>query len=333
MTEEERDPLQLKVVFVVTSQGNDFYSAMTRVAMASLRLSNPELRVVVACDRESDGAMLRASDPLVDDADEWLAVDTPPGNAGFRNRYVKTSLCSLIDGAFLFLDSDIFVRGDLSEIFRLDIDIAGARNHSQPDIKRQIWDRDLAALDAMCWTIGSEVYLNGGVLFCNDTPAARQFWAEWHRRWLRSCSELGSYRDQPALNSALYDTHPRLTVLPDRFNAQFKKSPRVASNAVLWHYYFSVGGVPCTPFELLVNAITRGGKVDAGKIASMKACNHPWHRETSIDDLAAAGVMRRGCFDGWEAAWLRREKWRYGRYILARAGHVMGLLRRETIQG
>ncbi len=82
----------MKAVFAITSQGKDFFTAMTRVAVASLRLSNPTMRLIVACDAESDLAIKRCSDPLIVEVDEWLVIDTPTGNAGFRNRFVKTSL-------------------------------------------------------------------------------------------------------------------------------------------------------------------------------------------------------------------------------------------------
>lgn len=303
---------------------------MTRVAVASLRLSNPGFILVVACDRDTDCAMRQARDPLIDAADEWLVADTPPGDAGFRNRFVKTSLRALIDGRFLFLDSDIFVRGDLSEIFALDTDIAGARNHSRAAFDEQVWDQDAATLKVMDWKTDNEVYLNGGVLFYNDTPGARRFEAEWRRRWMKSFRERANYRDQPALNSALHNTQARLTVLPDRFNAQFKFTPSVASGAVIWHYYSSNAEPPQTRFELLVNDLVRGATLDMGKLAEMLKSGHPWRRDTVIDDWAAAGVMRRGRFDGWEAAWLRRET---RRYVFGLTRHVLGRIKRGLVRG
>ena len=62
-----------------------------------------------------------------------------------------------------------------------------------------------------------------------------------------------NYRDQPALNAALYSTKAKLVVLPDHFNAQFKKIPSVAKGAGVWHYYASAQQDPTTSFELLVD--------------------------------------------------------------------------------
>lgn len=307
-----------KVVFVLTAQGNDFFSAMTRVAVASLRVSNPEIRVIIACDSESNDAMHRAHDPLIGEVDDWLPVDTPSGPPGFRNRYVKTKLRFLIDGPFLFLDSDIFVRGDLRELFALDCDIAGARNHSRVAFAEQLWDQDRATLEAMGWEIGNQVYINGGVLFYNDTVITYRFAAEWHRRWLQSYNERNNYRDQPALNSALHAVQPRQNVLLDRYNAQILISPMVAHNAVILHYYSSAGQPAMTSFELLVAKVQQGIKLELHDIRKMIEHQYPWRCENAIDIWAIQGLMRHGSLSGWESAWLRGEMKKYVSYRVSR---------------
>jgi len=296
-----------KAVFAVTSQGNDIYTAMTRIVVASLRLTNPRITLVVACDPDTNCAIRQARDPLIDEVEEWITVDTPPGDAHFRNRFVKTRLRAVIDGPFLFLDSDVLVRGDLSELFAADTDIAGARNHSRMAFSEQVWDQDVAAIEAMGWQTDNRVYVNGGVLFLNNTPGTYRFSMDWHQRWLESTDKLARYRDQPALNTALEHTRPRLMLLPDRFNAQFKVTPSVAHNAVIWHYYSSSENVAHTPFELLAAELVHGARLDSGRIAAMVKNQHPWRRDSMIDDWAAAGIIRRGQFDGWESAWLLRE--------------------------
>ena len=132
------------------------------------------------------------------------------------------------------------MRGNLSEIFALDCDIAGACNHSREVVAEQVWEKDREALEAIGWEIGKETYINGGVLFFGDTAGACRLADEWHRRWSESSRSGVYFRDQPALNSALHAIKPRLVVLPDRFNAQFMETPEAAINADIWHYYSSV---------------------------------------------------------------------------------------------
>lgn len=306
----------MKAVFAITSQGNDFYTAMTRVAVASLRLSNPTMRLVVACDAESDLAMRRSRDPLIEEVDEWLVVDTPPGNAGFRNRFVKTSLRATVSGPFLFLDSDIFVRGDLSEIFQLDTDIAGARNHSREAFDEQVWDQDRATLDAMGWEIGNEVYINGGVLFYNDTDGARRFGAEWHQRWLKSFQERGNYRDQPALNSSLYAVSPRLSVLENRFNAQVKTNTATALGACIWHFYSDSGVPSFFDFDFIVSELISSGYLNLKQVQKLAKKGEPWRDGMLFDRYVYKRLANKGFSDGWEYKWFSESRSRAITHII-----------------
>ena len=66
-----------RVVYAVTSSGRDFFSAMTRVSMASLRLSNPFVAISAVCDAASLVALRRSRDPLLNEVDELLVCETP----------------------------------------------------------------------------------------------------------------------------------------------------------------------------------------------------------------------------------------------------------------
>lgn len=297
----------MKAVFAITSKGNDYYTAMTRVAVSSLRLSNPKIHVVVAFDQKTEIALKRSSDPLIDEVDDCLVIETPQGNAGFRNRFVKTSLRANINGPFLFLDSDIFVRGDLTTLFSLETDIAGARNHSRQSLTDQIWDQDIFILDAMGWIISKDTYINGGVLFYNDSDGAKRLGEEWHKRWLRSYNEQGNYRDQPALNSAIHEIKPSMHVLSDRYNAQIKASPSVAWSPIIWHYYSSAGHKPETTYELFVNMLMCGKPLLINEIKKISKNPHPWRRYSIFDDIMAKRVISRDSLNCFEGAWLRRK--------------------------
>jgi hypothetical protein len=284
---------------------------MTRVSVCALRISNPSLRVVVACDAISAAALERSGDLLRNDIDELIICDTPDGSASYRNRHVKTRLREILKGRFISLDADTIVRGDLSPIFSLNTDIAAACNHSEDEFGKQVCTEDAEILSLMKWQVGERVYINGGVLFYNDTAVAHRFAALWHQKWLE-CVEGGwTYRDQPALNAALFDAQPRLILLPHRFNAQFKCAPHVAENAIIWHFYTSDGRRPLTSFEMLVEQIIHGKRLRGDVVAGMIRCSHPWRRAFWFDDWIARGLARKECVDpGYEA-------WFWGRRIAA----------------
>jgi hypothetical protein len=283
----------MRVIYVVSSAGRDFYSALTRVSVASLRLTNPRVRIDLVCDAVSESAMRAVSDPLLDELDSVIVSDAPQGEATFRNRFVKTRLRLTIDGPFLFLDSDLLMRAPLDEIFETKADVAGAPNSSKDAIAEQIWSGDQDALDAMGWSGRPDVYVNGGVLFFQDSEPARQFSEEWHKRWLLSYERGHSYRDQPALNSALAAVRPRLHVLPHRFNAQFRTEPRVAAEAAVWHYYASTEAEPTTLFELMVLDLLRRDTLDKGRVEEMIRSSHPWRRDPLYRFVQAKGLARK----------------------------------------
>src|SRR5262245_47399853 len=130
------------VVYALTSNGRDVYSLMTRVSVQSVRLTNPNTKIIVVCDSVSAENMERARDLLRSEVDDWIVCRTPVGDSAYRNRFVKTSLRNLIEGCFLFLDSDTLVRDDLSEVFSLSCDVAGCPNHSKDKFEDQIWAGD-----------------------------------------------------------------------------------------------------------------------------------------------------------------------------------------------
>ena len=293
-----------QVVFAITSKGYDIYSAMTRVAIASIRLTNPKFTITVACDSESNIALTKVDHPLLQEVDHWQVVDAPNGVDSFRNRFVKTSLRRVISGPFLFLDSDILVRGDLSPIFETDADIAGARNHSRELFKEQIGVIDQEILDAMNWQVSDKVYINGGVIFYNDTQEAKQFAESWQKKWLQVYNIHKRYRDQPALNASLFDTHLKVHILDNKYNAQIEPSVKVAWDAKIWHYYFSGESNLFTQYEFVLSKKEFQNNPNLAEVRQMIKRKHPWRRDYFFDDLVAKKIEKQGCMTKFDQTWL-----------------------------
>ena len=296
-----------KVVYAVASSGRDEYSAMARVSIATVRLSNPDLPVVVVCDSISESAMRSLSDPLLDDIDALVVCETPSGDTLFRSRFTKTKVRSLVSGPILFLDCDTVIRSGLSDIF-LDpgCDIAGSPNHSTDDFRAQILGKAPLEIAAkMKWNFRNDVYINTGVLYFNDTPLAAQFGVNWHNKWLKGIDDVHDHRDQPAFNAQLYETDASVKILPHKYNAQVKMSPSVSEEAVIWHFYASVGGKKITAFEALVARVMGGETISKSEIESLVRRRHPWRRDSWIDEWAARIVSRKGALDAYDELWFQ----------------------------
>jgi predicted homoserine dehydrogenase-like protein len=65
-------------------------------------------------DAASGRALAKSSERLLAEVDKVVVSETPAGSPEYRNRHAKTRLRQLIEGPFLFLDSDTLVRGDVT---------------------------------------------------------------------------------------------------------------------------------------------------------------------------------------------------------------------------
>jgi hypothetical protein len=267
------------VVYVLTSVGRDLYSAMTRLSIASVRITNPGIHIAVACDPETDRAIEAVGDLIKSEVDEWLVFETPSGEAMFRNRYIKTNLRNLVDGDFLFLDSDTLVRGDLSPIFALDADIAAAPNHSGDNHEKQVFPPDDGLLKQLGWDVGRGIYYNGGVLFYKNMPRSRHFAQEWHSRWIESVHLTGQYRDQAPMNMALKATEVQVGVLDHQYNAQISANPWSAIDAVIWHYYASTHVSFMPLLTALLDDLSVGKLLSVAQLKRLIEGPNPWGKD------------------------------------------------------
>ena len=265
----------MKVLYVITSCGNDIHTALTRVSLASVRLSNPEFNITVVCDAVSDVAIRKSNDPICSEVDNWIAVETPDGEAIFRNRYMKTSLCQHVHPPFIFLDSDTFVRKNLAPIFDLKCDIAGAINHSTDVYDDQVSKDDEQALQQMKWDRHNP-YLNGGVTYYGNTEGAKTFSEVWHQNWLEAYNRVGLLKDQPSLNKSLLQSSVDVHVLPHAYNAQIFLAPLCAPSASIWHFYSAdiEGGMDV--IQKYAREVEQSGEVSKSVIAEFAERNHPW---------------------------------------------------------
>jgi hypothetical protein len=279
-----------RVVFALTTSGADIFVAMTRIAIASLRLSNPRLNMLVVCDAVSLKALQDARSPILEEVNQWQAIEAPIGSPAYRNRYVKTCLRAVIEGSFLFLDSDIFVRGSLEGLFRIESDIAAAPNHSQDAFHAQLPDHDARMIESLGWQVGSQLYVNGGVILYKDTEGTRRFASTWHERWKHSSRQLSHYRDQPALNAALHEVKPRIQVLTHEYNFQLKWRSNCVVRPHVWHYNYTSRDQVRTHFEALAEELHRGAPLDMHCIAELAAIDQPWTaQEMHILDRKESG--------------------------------------------
>ena len=306
-----KEPIYGTVVYVLTSDGQDGYADMNLISLWSLLDSNPKIRTVVIIDSVSYERLEKIAHPILSSEAEIRVVSCEETPGGWRNRFVKTQVRSLVSGSLLYLDADTLVRGDLADLFRMDTMVAGIPNHNGIGIASEIPASEREILAKNGWAQDLPVYANGGVLFMADCPQTHTFCALWHKRWQESSQTTKSHYDQPALNQALRESGVAFSWLDHRYNAQVHARPKTAEHAVIWHIYRS--GRHPTPRNYLdyLIALQRSGSRDVrNQVSKCCVAPHPWMTSNPIDTFAVHHMMSGDRILNrvrWERLWLARE--------------------------
>ena len=229
-----------KYVFVLTSSPKDFYCEQTLVAIASLRVHNPGAFVTLLTDDLTLATLTGNRAAIKDAVDEIKALTldeklTPM----LRSRFLKTSIRTVIDGDFLFLDSDIAVVGDLSIPeewkggiyavldFHTNLSKAINRGTVLNNAKRMGFSPIL-----------NDQLFNSGVMYVPDTPEAHKFFVTWHTLW-EQCVTKGFPYDMASLAETDYKSGYVIKEMPGGWNCQLAYGNRFLPTAKVLHFFGS----------------------------------------------------------------------------------------------
>ncbi len=138
----------------------------------------------------------------------------------------------------IFLDTDTFVCGDLTNIFDLlqqfDIAVAHASWRFSPRVK----DGTVVEPSFRNAPIpDSFPDFNTGVIAFRNTPAVNDVFKNWYAIYNRQCRDpLGQpANDQPAFTEAIWNSTLRVYVLPPEFNCRADFPVYVGTNVRIYH--------------------------------------------------------------------------------------------------
>lgn len=190
--------MKTKLVYILTSTGNDCYAAMLLMSLHTLRKYNKHVDVLVVMDENTCKALEKCKSPILTEASP-LVIEIPQEfNTMQRSRYLKTTLRKSVRGAFFYIDGDTLISDNLDQIDNEIADIAMIRDRNCPlPAEDNIYAIELCR-KAGFMNLEKEPYFNGGVMFVRDTPLAHQFFETWHNCWKKSL-ENKVPQDQPAL--------------------------------------------------------------------------------------------------------------------------------------
>ena len=205
------------------------YLLLALESMRTVRANCPGLQIATV---SSPDLIASLPEDLLELSDTWEAVDIPTD----ENRQVKT--CADLHSPFgrtVMLDADTMVVQDLRPMFDwLDhFDIGFKLNDVRLGSAGNIEKGNMPVLDGR-WRVDDLPHWNGAVCLFRSSPATREFFDLWNRRF----DEIGSKYDQVSLVDALFLSAARLLSFDYRWNSPMKsfRNARKSDDVVIVHY-------------------------------------------------------------------------------------------------
>lgn len=272
-----------KFVYVLTGKDIRSYADLTYASISFLRYFHPDDWIVLLVDPVAMEALRETQHPLLDLVSQILAVETDQACSVMASRWLKTSMRRLVEGPFVFLDADTLPVGSLDKLFRCKCDFAAVSDYHSLNPRRAFPASLLPPHQAVGWSRPTR-YFNSGVLYFEDTAAAKELGKAWHDAW-NIWSSVNSHHDQPALAHALDMIQCKVRVLPQKWNAMFLERESSVLRARVLHAFSSVHGVSGSTGTTIfgeVQDLVSAGELTAESIRAILDRRYYWKNEDSV---------------------------------------------------
>lgn len=232
--------MKTQFVYVLISSEKDYFLEELWVSVYSLRHYHKTEKVIVLTD-DITSKRLSSRPELKKLISDVYIIDVPADyNAMHRSRYIKTNIRNLIQGDFLFIDTDTVICQKLDDLDYLPIKNIGMvpEMHSPfvshfnykltyKDVNR-IFNVDVS--NAPYW-------FNSGCMLVRDNEFTRAFFRDWQKNWTFSAFKKGNSSDQRALLYTDYKYGYAIECLPDVYNCQVAVSIQYFFSAKILHFW------------------------------------------------------------------------------------------------
>ena len=268
--------------------------------MTSLRISQPDSRIVAVIDDQSDHCP--GIDAIERIANDVVRVRIDHPDAIYRSRKLKIGLRKIFSGNLLYLDCDTFIMGSINGIWQCEADVAAAPDIAAGGHKYSSLSIRHTEFRKLGWNLTSSIYLNSGVVFLRDNPAVYEFSGIMKQSWVNFSDQFGKYNDQPAFNNALSiiaDSHDvlspkiKITVLPQIWNAQITMDQALGRRAKVIHVFSGdFDSRNDTVIHVAAKQLKQTGIVNVDYIAEAIKNGHVWINLDSVRKFYAAGMLK-----------------------------------------
>ena len=230
----------MKFVYVLTSSERDLYYEQFLLSLASFRIFNPDLNIVLLIDEKTKKNLVNKRTAYEKYVTDTIVVKIPDEfSQKEASRFLKTTIHHHISENFLFLDCDTIISDDLMENFPANVEI-GAVLDTHVTLDKHHLKRNFQEEDKKVGFVSSfetNFRFNGGLIYYKKSINAENLFEKWHSLWVDSRNR-GCSQDMPALNQANFELGNIISELGGEWNCQIcHNGLSFLSNSKMIHYF------------------------------------------------------------------------------------------------
>lgn len=235
--------MKTKIVYCLVSSEKDYYYEQLFISVHSLRKHNPDACVEVVCDDKTYATLVGTRAKIFDLVSRVISVTLPESmEQWIRSRYLKTHFRSLVQGDYLYIDTDTIICTSIEAIDHYTMDVGAVKDEwrdtpIQRGSKNCVDDTANRYAQKLNIDVVGFQYYNGGVLYVKDTPRAHAFYEKWASLYEKYRSVMKT--DQFSLMLANHEVGNVIVEMDRNLNcmAVINKCIQHMSEAKIIHYY------------------------------------------------------------------------------------------------
>lgn len=227
----------MKYVYVLSSSEKDYYYEELLISAYSLRAQMRRAEIIVVTDDKTYDTLCGTREEIKRIVTQIIVKWYDSAiSSKVRSRLMKTSLRSIIDGDFIFIDTDTVIVADLAELDSIDCDLAFV-------LDKHIHLSDYYAKEYHSYNAKvagyrpayKDCHYNSGVALVRDTPLVRKFYSTWNNLYLEGLKK-GVDTDQCSLNETNCRFDGLIQELDGIWNVQLDTGMRYIHEGKIFHY-------------------------------------------------------------------------------------------------